>query len=279
MRPFAVALACCALCATPSLAADPDYSTAPLDRLIDDLALIDSAVPGVTSQATYESFIAVDERPVFTGGVLGIQQPDGSVRPIQAPDVPLQMRELARRGIHTLPILIRHLNDTRPTKLSIGGSILDGGFFMFQLFGDEYDPRARPASAARGRGLTFKERSFDSRYAVKIGDICYVLIGQIVNRNLLAARYQPSAGLVVNSPIETPSLIDRIKKDWGDLDAQAHEKSLLDDVRASDQIYFFSGALKRLRFYYPSAYTALQGDDAKKRALFEAQEASRRAPK
>jgi hypothetical protein len=279
LKPFAVVALACALCASPSFAADPDYSTVPLDRLIDDLALIDSAVPGVTSKATYESFIAVDERPVFTGGVLGIQKPEGGVLGVQAPDVPPQMRELARRGIHALLILIQHLDDARPTKLSIGGTIFDGGFFTFQLFADEYDPRNRPASAMRGSVLTPMKRSFQGKYVVKFGDICYALIGQIVNRELLAARYQPSAGLVVNSPIETPSLIDRIKKDWGDLDARAHEKSLLDDVRASDQIHFFSSALKRLRFYYPSAYAALQGDDAKKRALFEAQEASRRAPK
>src|SRR5262245_12290586 len=127
LKPFALVALACALCWSPLFAANPDLSNVPLDRLIDDLALIDSAVPGVTSKATYESFIAVDERPVFTGGVLGIQKPDGSVLGVQAPDIPPQMRELARRGIRALPILIQHLNDARPTKLTVGGTIYDGG--------------------------------------------------------------------------------------------------------------------------------------------------------
>jgi len=44
-------------------------------------------------------------------------------------------------------------------------------------------------------------------YTVKVGDVCYAIIGQIVNRSLMAVRYQPSAGLVINSPIEMPLYI------------------------------------------------------------------------
>jgi hypothetical protein len=265
LKPFLVALACCWLTANQLLAANPDYSTVPLDRLVDDLALIDSFAPGITSTAMYQSFIAVDEPPEFAWGILGTP----------TPNVPPQMRELVRRGVGALPTLIQHLNDARSTRLSVGGS-----FFMFQLFAEEYDPRNRPAVAVSwGTGLFENGRTFRGAYQVKIGDICYVLVGQIVNRQLNAVRYQPSAGLVVNSPVETPSLIEKIKKDWGDLDTQAHERSLLEDVRANNTVSGFSSSLKRLRFYYPAAYTALHDDDANKRHAFEAKEKLREAPK
>ena len=66
---------------------------------------------------------------------------------------------------------------------------------------------------------------------VRVSDVCYALIGQIVNRNLLPIRYQPSAGLVVNAPIEDPLLTEEVKRDWGGIDAKEHKASLLADAR------------------------------------------------
>jgi hypothetical protein len=87
-----------------------------------------------------------------------------------------------------------------------------------------------------------------------VGDVCYALIGQIVNRNLLPIRYQPSAGLVVNSPIEAPILIEEVKRDWADVDAKEHMASLLADARAGNDLWEYEPALRRLRFYYPDEY-------------------------
>jgi hypothetical protein len=127
LKPFLVALTCCWLGANQLLAADPNYSTVPLDRLVDDLALIDSFATGIASTANYDAFIAVDERPRFAGGVLGSP----------TPNIPAQIRELVRRGVGALPTLIQHLNDARSTQLSVGGS-----FFI------DADVRRRVRSAA-----------------------------------------------------------------------------------------------------------------------------------
>ena len=97
-----------------------------------------------------------------------------------------------------------------------------------------------------------------------------MLIGQIVNRNLSAVRYQPTGGLVVNSPVETPSLGERVRMDWSNLDARSHEASLLADAAARDR-WLVRPALRRLRFYYPEAY-----EGARKRAASEADEKKRR---
>ena len=65
-------------------------------------------------------------------------------------------------------------------------------------------------------------------------------------------RYQPSACVVINSPIETAALAEAVKQDWGGLSAEDHKKSLMDDARDPDDGTRQS-ALKRLRVYYPAA--------------------------
>jgi hypothetical protein len=207
----------------------PDYSQKSVAELIDDLTHIDSQSPGINSAAIYEGFIAGNSAGSFQGGVLGIAPPK----------VPAQMSELVRRGPLALPELIKHLDDRRPTKLEVGnkpsGRQVGVDAFMFMYFSDEYDPRVPHwfSEEERKSGPQPMEKSFEGRYTVKVGDVCYVLIGQIVNRRLLAVRYQPSAGLVVNSPIEAPALIARLRSDWGDANAAVLRASLLEDIHAT----------------------------------------------
>jgi hypothetical protein len=212
-----------------------DLRNVSVANLIDELVDIDAQAPGLHSTALVRTFIADNSPSEFGGGVIG------SVAPKNFP----QMTELVRRGVSSLPLLIGHLDDRRPTKLIVGGD-----FFMFRYFSDEYDSKT-PAPRKRSAGL---EKNFDGKYTVRVGDVCYALIGQIVNRNLLPVRYQPSAGLVVNSPIEAPVLIEEVKGDWGDIDAKEHMASLLADARASNDLWQYGPALRRLRFYYPDEY-------------------------
>lgn len=243
-----------------------DYSHKSVPELIDGLTQIDSQSPGINSAAIYEGFLG-DNSPVsFQVGVLGVA----------SPKVPPQMSELVRRGSVALPELIKHLDDKRPTKLEVGnkpsGRQVGVDAFMFMYFSDEYDPRV-PQSKREHRPM---EKDFNGRYTVKVADVCYVLIGQIVNRRLLAVRYQPSGGLVVNSPIEAPVLAQEVRNDWGDADSETLRQSLLQDIHATNypkQISdrFVNSALERLRFYFPDTYNTLRGDDLKKRKQFEMQ--------
>jgi hypothetical protein len=242
--------------ATIASAAD-DLSCTPVEKLVDALAEIDSQAPGLHGTASVLGFIAEDKPPQFEGGVLGSP----------APKTPPQMRELARRGATVLPQLIAHLDDKRPTKLTIGKD-----FFSFRYFSDEYDPKTRPKKE-QPHPRDNLEKNFDGGYTVKIGDVCYALIGQIVNRRLSPVRYQPTAGLVINSPIEASALIERVKKDWGGVDVAAHKASLIVDAQSGDQVWAFGPALVRLRFYYPDDYKRLKNGDLKKRITkFESDE-------
>lgn len=244
------------LAANVVCAAD-DLSATPVDKLIDDLMQIDSQAPGLHGTASYLGFIAEDRPPQFELGIIGSP----------APKVPPQMRELMRRGPAVLPQLIGHLDDKRPTKLTI-----DGDSFMFRYFSDEYHPKNRPTKEPP-RPIEKPQRAFDGGYTVKVGDVCYALVGQIVNRLLAAVRYQPTGGLIINSPIESPALIERVRSDWGKLDVAAHKASLIADVQSDDHVWAFGPALVRLRFYYPEDYKRLKDGDLKKQiAEFEAGE-------
>jgi hypothetical protein len=270
MKSMAVVLiVLCLACVTRSDSAfaeeygDPDD---PSERLVSDLTEIDTPAPGLAGMGVYSIFMAADEEPKFLMGVLGVP----------SPAVPPQMRELVRRGLAALPVLIRHLGDRRPTKLTIE----EHHILMNRRFGDEYDPRIRPAcDSACIKELIKREQLWapiGGGYQVKIGDVCFVLVGQIVNRNLNAVRYQPSGNLYVNSPVVTPSLAEKVRADWAGLDAQGHEASLRADLKTRP---FPGEALIRLRFYYPNAYAALDGDDARKREKFEAEEKKARETK
>ena len=266
------------LCVFGVATPDGAYATKSVSELIDGLTQIDSQSPGINSAAIYEGFIVGNSSGSFGGGVLGIA----------LPKVPPQMSELVRRGAAALPELIKHLDDRRSTKLEVGnkpsGKQVGVDAFMFMFFSDEYDPRVPHwwSDEEWKNGPRPMERNFQGRYLVKVGDVCYVLIGQIVNRRLLAVRYQPSAGLVVNSPIEAPDLVEKVRRDWGDADAESLRQSLLEDIHATSHPKrisrgeytdrFVNPALERLRFYFPDTYNGLQGDDLKKRKQFETRE-------
>lgn len=251
------------LALTALRAQETDYSRASVDQLIDDLTLISAPTVGIDGGALYSAFIVDDTPPEFMVGVLGVPPPT----------IPSQMRELIRRGVQALPALIRHLSDERATRLTVGFPSdrlwLIGG----PGFSTEYDARHRTwprlMPLVDCNKFPCSDGPVGGTYVVRVGDVCYALIGQIVNRLLIAVRYQPTGIIIVNSPVEAPVLVERIKEDWGDLDAAGHEASLLSDIREAKSQWDWMPALARLHFYYPGAYTSLSGADLRKRKAFE----------
>lgn len=247
-----VFLLCFPACAAPQVSATPppveDLSKVPMEDLISKLQEISQPGIGTHPTAWATAFIAIDDQPEFRGGMLG------SAKPATSP----VMQELVRRGTASLPQLIAHLSDNRPTKQVIRP-------MMGNWLGAEYDPRANdpskwPANVQCSRiGFhSTKERpkSFD-HYTIKVGDLCFVAVGQIVNRHLRALRYQPTLCQVVNSPIEAPALADAVKSDWSGLTPEEHRKSLEQDAFDDTKFDRSPEAVKRLLFYYPDVGTPL----------------------
>jgi hypothetical protein len=249
--------------------------------LIDQLTTIDCPLPGASGTGTFGGFLAEPDSAKPSMSLL-FEQKDGTLSaPVSCR--PAVVQKIMWLGPAVLPALINHLGDRRPTKLAVGQ-----GAFLQRFFGDEYDPRHLiwveyrcqddPLCSGSARRIT-------GPYTVRVGDICFALIGQIVNRNLNAVRYQPTGLMFVNSPIESPALSKRVRADWAGIDGEGLKKSLLADLHlakldgSSDAKTYsgllnsvHSGALRRLRYFYPRTYATLTGTDLERRNDFERRE-------
>ena len=186
-------------------------------------------------QQCWGDFAAIDA--VYIPGT-----PQGPVDPV--------VRKLVRMGVTAVPSLIAHLSDQRETGLIVR-PLMAG--FGGTWFSNEYDSRYSD-SALLPKGVNLAglggELGGGQGYTLRVGDVCYQLIGQIVNRNLSALRYQPSANQVINSPIQCPALAAAVKADWDGLTPREHEKELEEGCRVTFD-FDIGRALERLAFYYP----------------------------
>ena len=253
-------------------AVSSDYSQKSEAELIDDLTQIDSESVAINARYWPAGFIAEETPAALRTNRYGMVFPDA------AP----QMRELVRRGPLALPELLKHLDDKRLTKLDVGGF----GVFGAKWFGDEYSPRIRDSQPS-GLDPSWTPKSFTT-YTLRVGDICYALIGQIVNRRLQTLQPIPSGLLQVNSPLMAPVLIEKIGKDWGKGEAETLKASLMADIHGTsgpfqnihteqEDLYtkiVVNPALRRLRLYFPDTYNALAGDDLTRKLEFERQDAT-----
>jgi hypothetical protein len=96
-----------------------------------------------------------------------------------------------------------------------------------------------------------------NRHTVTVGDLCFVALGQIVNRSFSAVRYQPTACIMINSPTNSTRLRLVIKAEWGGLTPQRHRERLIRDFVEPDTEFRREGACLRLGFYYPDALEPL----------------------
>src|SRR5262249_48030258 len=107
-------------------------------------------------------------------------------------------------------------------------------------------------------------------YMVKVGDICFNIIGQIVGRRYLAVRYQPTACIVINSPVADADLAKDVREIWtSNTPTRTLFHSLLTDYscRGVYNGHSFDGwgigsdlqceAAMRLLYYFPKETAAL----------------------
>jgi hypothetical protein len=87
------------------------------------------------------------------------------------------------------------------------------------------------------------------KYRVTVGNVCYVIIGQIVNRTYLAVQYQPTACVYVTSPVHDADVKTFVRRAWAsDNPAATLFDSLSLDFRTVGE--FDAGV--RLAFYFPA---------------------------
>ena len=157
-------------------------------------------------------------------------------------------------GIDAVPELLRHLDDERTINMEPMAGM------MWMDFADEYDFNRRTRSDVPqgvNREAFADQQDHPDQHALTVGDLCFVALGQIVNRNFSATRYQPTGGLVVSSPTYSQALRERIIADWTGLTEDEHRQMLVDDFTTPDHEYRRIGAYLRLSFYYPDTVEPL----------------------
>jgi hypothetical protein len=167
----------------------------------------------------------------------------GAIRVTRSP----VLRKIVEKGIDAVPLLLKHINDTRTIKMRpISG-------MMWMTYANEYDFNRRMRKIAP-QGVNHEETGGNGpprRHAITVGDLCFVALGQIVNRAFVASRYQPSGGLVVNSPTHSAALRKVVLEDWTGLTRERHESMLVEDFVSADCEPRRIGAYWRLSYYYP----------------------------
>ncbi len=152
------------------------------------------------------------------------------------------VREVVRRGTASLPELLRHVDDRKPTKVSIPrlDRYLGSNWYPPRF---TFDPTRHPADiSATEMGGT----PSGAVYALTVGDVCYFVIGQIVNRDLRVVHWRKI--VVITSPTMMPALAAAVRADWRGVTPGDHLRSLSLDARRSDTP---ASAVERLLFYYP----------------------------
>ncbi len=238
-----------------------------IKALIAKLAEINEPDFGLSGSVNGVVFAPLPGQEKFQSGVLGGPR----LKPSDA------FRRLVEIGPDALPFLLDALDDATPTGLKvehrspIGGMGFDDGI------------KSNPLNPIERRVLSKKAADDDAddavllhKYQLRIGDVCFVAIGQIVGRPYYAVRYIPTAMISISSPVESKMLRDRVRAIWASDDPA---KKLLDSLLldyATEGLYngesldgWYEGsdfqirAALRLLYYFPKEAAPLIADRLK----------------
>jgi hypothetical protein len=168
--------------------------------------------------------------------------------------------ELIKFGPKALPFLLAAIDDQTATKLVIPSHEAFGMMsFRNELSGNPANTNEQAIVDSVPEVDPFPWGQPPASYTVKVGDVCFVIIGQIVGRPYSAVRYQPSGIIVINSPPGEKSLVTRVRSLWSHEPAKQFllNSFLLDYATEAvtngpgRATYFVCGAAMRLLYYYP----------------------------
>ena len=184
--------------------------------------------------------------------------------------IPEGLKTLVALGAKALPFLLEALDNPTPTQLTIKGHPSAVMFYEMSLHRNPVNSAEQGLSQSQ---LTQARAALEkdiSSYTVTVGDVCFVILGQIVGREYQAIRYQPTLCIVVNSPVHDPALCATIRSIWRSGNPmQKLFNSLCEDYvsrgiarkkedegwDAADEL--ICHAALRLLYYFPQEATAL----------------------
>ncbi|MHC4985862.1 MAG: hypothetical protein ACYTFO_06875, partial [Planctomycetota bacterium] len=212
-----------------------EASPAEIEALIDDLQTVGEPGIGYETTSTASDFLPLPGAMNWHAGLLY------QIRPPVRSDV---LAKLVACGAPAVTHLVAHLDDARPASVTIEGP-------GWRYLGDEYDVNIR-TDLPPGEGLNDWPSNLPAPdETITVGDLCFVALGQIVNRQFNAVRYQPTMNIIINSPRQSPPLLAAARRQWTGLTPETHRASLIADFRQPDDSFRRAGAYLRLAYYYP----------------------------
>jgi len=108
-----------------------------------------------------------------------------------------EFKRIVERGAVAVPVLLKHIRDKQRIKMAPLRA------FEWLARSDEYDFNRRTTERPPEEVINLSSDMNSTEFAVSIGDLCFVVLGQIVNRRFSASRYQPTGGLIISSPVSS----------------------------------------------------------------------------
>jgi hypothetical protein len=214
---------------------------AEMTGLIDKLQGVTAEGLGYSSSRAGSQFLPLPGTDLSGMLLLGQAPPESSAA----------LRKVVEKGAAIVPLLLDHLQDIRVTEIQP----LKG--MEWTQYSDylENNRRLKPPA-----GPEVEKEISDAEpggHVLTVGDLCFVALGQILNRRYDAARYQASGGMVIHSPTFSKALRDKVRAEWKGLTEAGYRQSLTQDFEKPDNEYRRTGAYYRLAFYYPDAIEPL----------------------
>jgi ankyrin repeat protein len=223
--------------AFPAHADDPKKPVDPAIALIDQLEKLGTQDTGYSGSVSGSSFLPLGYSSASVV-LLSPTTPNGKSD---------AMLSLVKLGSKAVPALLDHLDDDRKTKIVIRNN----GFGFFGISQD---------NGERAEDEQLKGNGEPKQYTIRVGDLCYVALGQIVNRDYTAVQYIPSGNVAITSVPHSKKLRADLKRQWGRLTEKKHFESLANDLNAKkpkENDGARAGASLRLAYYFPKEYEPL----------------------
>ena len=233
MKSILLSIVCLALIMVSTAKAELDFQT---ETLIEQLPKISQIGYGYSAMFSGSQFLPEPNSSEVHTLLLGSEAPTNSA----------VLENIVRGGVLAVPSLLKHLEDARETKIpAISG-------MMWISFADEYDYNRRVrTNAPTGVNRDDFQENHPKSHVITVGDLCFVALGQIVNRNFNASRYQPSGGVIISSPTYSKRLCEVVRADFEGLTEAKHRDMLVQDFTTPDYEDRRNNACRRIAFYYP----------------------------
>ena len=189
------------------------------------------------------------------------------------------VKKLIQFGPTAIPFLLEGLDDATPTQIVINsvkteGAIAGGMAFDEVLHGNPANPNEHhilrlhrlPWTSSTQIGNSLAVEPEIESYRIKIGDVCFVILGQIVGRKyeIASSTHVKSLGILICSPVHKKRMRVRLRNIWKTSNPkQKLLESLLLDFSTRGMVQpdsldnwtignnFQIEASKRLLFYFP----------------------------